>query len=407
VLPVNRRMTVPDIHQSRVKGTDVVRQLRRTLLAATVVMLAAAGVAVGARVALADTTLCDQYASTTAGQYVVQNNRWGTSATQCINVTSNGFRITQQAGSSSTSGAPVSYPSIFYGCHYTNCSPGTVLPRQISAMGSVTSSISYSYVGNATYDAAYDIWMDPSPKKDGVNQTEIMIWFNHVGQVQPVGSSRGGVSVAGRDWTVWTGNNGGNNVVSYVAPSAIGSWSFDVLAFARDTIARGFGTASWYLTSVQAGFEPWQGGVGLAVNSFSVAVNGSGGGGGGGGGGTSASPTTGGGGGGGGGSSACQITYATNPWTGGFTANVTIKNSGSSSLSSWGLAFTLPSGQTITSSWNTALSGNSGSITARNVNYNASIPPGGSQSFGFQGTYSGSFARPSSFSLNGTNCSIA
>ena len=30
---------------------------------------------------------------------------------------------------------------------------------------------------------------------------------------------------------------------------------------------------SWYLTSIQAGFEPWQGGAGLAVNSFSASVN--------------------------------------------------------------------------------------------------------------------------------------
>ncbi|WP_263992013.1 GH12 family glycosyl hydrolase domain-containing protein [Mycobacterium bourgelatii] len=29
---------------------------------------------------------------------------------------------------------------------------------------------------------------------------------------------------------------------------------------------------SWYLTSIQAGFEPWQGGVGLAVESFDAKV---------------------------------------------------------------------------------------------------------------------------------------
>ena len=30
---------------------------------------------------------------------------------------------------------------------------------------------------------------------------------------------------------------------------------------------------SWYLTSIQAGFEPWSGGVGLGVDSFSANVN--------------------------------------------------------------------------------------------------------------------------------------
>jgi hypothetical protein len=32
--------------------------------------------------------------------------------------------------------------------------------------------------------------------------------------------------------------------------------------------------ASWYLTSIQAGFEPWNGGVGLAVDNFTASVSG-------------------------------------------------------------------------------------------------------------------------------------
>jgi hypothetical protein len=44
-------------------------------------------------------------------------------------------------------------------------------------------------------------------------------------------------------------------------------------------------------------------------------------------------------------------------------------------------------------------------VTASNLSYNAQIPAGGSQSFGFQGTYSGTFAQPAGFTLNGTACS--
>ena len=55
----------------------------------------------------ADTVICDQYGVTTIqSRYIVQNNRWGTTATQCINVTSTGFSIIQQDGTASTSGAP-------------------------------------------------------------------------------------------------------------------------------------------------------------------------------------------------------------------------------------------------------------------------------------------------------------
>lgn len=74
--------------------------------------------------------------------------------------------------------------------------------------------------------------------------------------------------MAGRTWEVWTGNNGSNDVLSFVAPSAIDSWNFDVMDFVRQAIARGLATDDWYLTSVQAGFEPWQNGAGLAVTSF-------------------------------------------------------------------------------------------------------------------------------------------
>jgi len=376
--------------------------MRRAIRATMAGCLLAAGSVVAfvvAGPAQADTAICDQYGSTTIqSRYVVMNNRWGTSAQQCINVTSTGFAITSQQGVGSTSGAPVSYPAVYYGCHYTNCSPGTNLPLQLGSISSATSSISYNYVSGATYDAAYDIWLDPTPKKDGVNQQEIMIWFNRQGSIQPIGSVVGNATIGGRTWQVWQGSNGSNAVISYVAPSAISSWSFSVLDFLNDVKSRGAVTNSWYLTSIQAGFEPWVGGTGLAVTNFSATVNG------GGGGGPTSSPTTpppnGGG-------SACKVTYAPNTWNDGFTANVTVANTGSTAVNGWTLGFTLPSGQAITSSWNATLTGSSGAVTARNISWNGTIPANGSQSFGFQGTYSGTYSSPSTFTLNGTACTRA
>ncbi len=249
--------------------------MRSTIRALTsAVVLAAGTILTGAAPAHADVTICDQFGSTTIqGRYVVQNNRWGSSATQCINVTSTGFRITTQQGSKPTNGAPLSYPSVFLGCHYTNCSPGSTLPLQVSRIRSAPSSITYRYVGG-TFDAAYDIWLDPTPKTNGVNQMEIMIWFNRQGPIQPVGGVTGNTSIGGRSWQVWQGNNGSNNVISYVAPSPITSWSFSVLDFVNDVRARGLITTAWYLTSIQAGFEPWSGGGGLSVDTFSASVSG-------------------------------------------------------------------------------------------------------------------------------------
>lgn len=361
----------------------------------------------------ADTVICDQYGSAVAaGRYIVQNNRWGTTATQCINATDSGLTITQQNGTAATNGGPTAYPSIYYGCHYANCSPGTNLPMQISSISSATSGINYTYTGG-TYNASYDIWLDSTPKRTGVNQTEIMIWFNRVGPIQPIGSRTSTATVAGRTWEVWTGNNGGNDVVSYVAPSAITSWNFDVLAFINDTIARGYATRAWYLTSIQAGFEPWAGGVGLGVSGFSATVNGGGSGGGGGGGGGTTPPGNppqsstppGGGGGGGGGSTACRVSYVPNTWATGFTANVTITNAGSTALNGWALTWSYAGDQRVNNAWNATVTQSGNAVTARNAVYNAPIAPGGTASFGFQGTSSGSHQSPTSFALNGVACS--
>ncbi|MGI5213729.1 GH12 family glycosyl hydrolase domain-containing protein [Plantactinospora sp. CA-290183] len=366
------------------------------ILAAAATLLVAGSLAVltAAGPAQADVQICEQYGSTTIqGRYVVQNNRWGTTAQQCINVTDNGFSITQQQGSSPTNGAPVSYPSVFLGCHYNNCSPGTNLPIQVSQISSASSSISYNYVSGATYNASYDIWLDPTPKRTGVNQMEIMIWFNRQGPIQPIGSPVGTATVGGRTWEVWQGNNGGNNVVSYVAPSAIASWSFSVLDFINDVRDRGAITNSWYLTSIQAGFEPWQGGTGLGVNSFSASVNG------GGNPGQPSNPPP--------GTAACRVGYTANSWNNGFTASVTVTNTGSSPVNGWTLTYNLPSGQQVTSSWNATVTQSGSAVTARGTGQNTAIPAGGTASFGYQGSLSGTYSSPTSFSLNGSACTRA
>ena len=238
-----------------------------------------------------DTVISAQFGTTTIqGQYVVQNNAYNNGGNQTIIVTSTGFSISVENGSTSTSGAPLAYPSVYLGCHYSNCSPSSPLPLKISEIQSATTSINYTYPDDASYiyDASYDIWMDPTPKTDGVNQQELMIWFNSQGGVQPISWSYDGQGVAipvattlidGITWNVYLGNNGANNVVSYLAVSPIDSFAnLDVLSFIADTEIRTAGfaqpvTDAWYLTSIQAGFEPWDGGVGLAVDTFSATVS--------------------------------------------------------------------------------------------------------------------------------------
>ena len=102
----------------------------------------------------------------------------------------------------------------------------------------------------------------------------------------------------------------------------------------------------------------------------------------------------------------CAVSYTVSAWDSGLTAAIGITNRGTTAINGWTLAFTLPSGQTITSGWNASYSPNSGAVTARNVSYNGTIGPNASVSIGFQANHTGNTAEPTSFSLNGRACTL-
>ncbi|MFG1811629.1 cellulose binding domain-containing protein [Streptomyces sp. NPDC049040] len=101
----------------------------------------------------------------------------------------------------------------------------------------------------------------------------------------------------------------------------------------------------------------------------------------------------------------CHVTYTkSSEWPGGFTADLTIGNTGATPVNGWSLTFSFPGDQKITNGWNATVSQSGSSVTATNASYNATINPAGSASFGFQGTYTSSDAPPTAFTVNGTTC---
>lgn len=106
------------------------------------------------------------------------------------------------------------------------------------------------------------------------------------------------------------------------------------------------------------------------------------------------------------GNTACRVTDVVDAWNNGATDQVTITNTGGTAVNGWSLKFTLPSGQTIASAWNATISPSTGAVTATNMSYNASIPAGGTTSFGYQITHTGNSAAPASFTLNGVACGV-
>jgi endo-1,4-beta-xylanase len=85
-------------------------------------------------------------------------------------------------------------------------------------------------------------------------------------------------------------------------------------------------------------------------------------------------------------------------------SQITIRNTGSSAVQGWTLAFDLPEGQSVSNAWNAQISPSSGRVTATNLPYDATIAPGSTVSIGFIANRTGSAAAPASYSLNGVAC---
>lgn len=244
--------------------------MRRLLLALTGTVLSLLTVASAPAAAASGAVVCEKFGSTPVanGRFEVQNNVWGSDQPQCVRAADTGFEITE--GEHQNTAGPAGYPSIFTGCHYGTCTAGTSLPRAVRDLGPVTTTFAITGTPSGTWVAAYDIWFDPTPRRtDTVTGLELMIWLRTTGPA-PIGERTGTVSLAGAEWEVWRGENGAQ-VLSYVrVPPSDRVDRLDLSAFVRDATARGLLPPEWYLTSVQAGFEPWTGGRGLATTAFDV-----------------------------------------------------------------------------------------------------------------------------------------
>ena len=95
------------------------------------------------------------------------------------------------------------------------------------------------------------------------------------------------------------------------------------------------------------------------------------------------------------GGSGCGATYQlVNSWAGGFQAQVTVTNDGSSPTNGWTVTWTFPGDQRITQLWNGSYAQSGPSVTVNSQSYNGAIAAGGTTTFGFTGTYTANDAAP-------------
>ncbi|MFF9977179.1 glycosyl hydrolase family 18 protein [Streptomyces erythrochromogenes] len=88
-------------------------------------------------------------------------------------------------------------------------------------------------------------------------------------------------------------------------------------------------------------------------------------------------------------------------WGSGFEGKWVVKNTGTTTLSSWTVEWDYPAGTSVTSAWDATVTGSGTHWTAKNVGWNGTLAPGATASFGFNGAGSGA---PSGCKINGASC---
>ncbi|MEV7542394.1 glycoside hydrolase family 18 chitinase [Streptomyces sp. NPDC089915] len=88
-------------------------------------------------------------------------------------------------------------------------------------------------------------------------------------------------------------------------------------------------------------------------------------------------------------------------WGTGFEGKWTVKNTGTTTLSSWTVEWDYPAGTQVTSAWDATVTSSGTHWTGKNVGWNGTLAPGATISFGFNGSGPGA---PSGCKVNGGSC---
>ncbi|MCP8710061.1 hypothetical protein [Streptomyces sp. AC04842] len=230
------------------------RGIVRALIAPALALGATAGPA-SAPAHAAVWNSCDQWGNTTLDGYTLYNNIWGTGAgSQCV-----------WANSGTNWGVWADHPDTGGIKSYPNSKK--VINKPISSLTSLTSTYRVTVPSAGAYNTSYDIW-------DTDYDYEIMLWVNYNGAVGPLGTAQGTVSLGGHTWNVHKGNNGANEVFSFLRTSDSTSGTVDilpVLKWIKDT--KGW-MGKETIGDVQFGYEITSSAGGLDFRTDSLTVSG-------------------------------------------------------------------------------------------------------------------------------------
>ncbi|MFI7543943.1 glycoside hydrolase family 48 protein [Actinoplanes sp. NPDC049599] len=104
----------------------------------------------------------------------------------------------------------------------------------------------------------------------------------------------------------------------------------------------------------------------------------------------------------------CTVVYRVqSQWSGGFTGDIAITNSGDP-VTSWRLEYDFPdAAQRVTQGWNGTYTQSGRHVTVANAAWNGTLGTGATISTGFNGSFGSANPVPTAFTLNGTPCNGA
>jgi hypothetical protein len=216
------------------------------------------------------------------GKYTAQNDV--SSGTLCMTPNLSGTNASFTVDSATLSGTGVAaYPSLVDGWHYGLNSSDTALPKLVSALTTVPSSVTYTTGSNGKYDAAYDIWVLPGTSAANVaalttpaNGLEVMLWLNDAGGVVPAGNNKIGTftPTGGATWDEYSSTVSTWKYIAFVKTGQT-TFSGDLAPFIKEAVTKSALGGTPYLAGIEYGFELYSGQsvTGMAVTSFSSTVN--------------------------------------------------------------------------------------------------------------------------------------
>jgi hypothetical protein len=100
---------------------------------------------------------------------------------------------------------------------------------------------------------------------------------------------------------------------------------------------------------------------------------------------------------------ACAVKYKASPYTGGFTALITVTNVGDQDIRGWTFRFPLETTATVVEFWNAQLIAPTVVVITQDKGWNANVAPGGSISLGLRAVGTAG-ADPAWFTVNDITC---